>query len=35
VLQLPHPNARAPKVNCHPLTATELLEARRHLGHRA
>ncbi len=35
VLQLPHPNARAPKVNCHPLTAAQLGEARRHLRQQA
>ncbi len=35
VLQLPHPNARSPKVNCHPLTAAQLGEARRHLRQQA
>jgi hypothetical protein len=35
VLQLPHPNARAPKASCYPLTATQLAEARCHLRQRA
>ena len=35
VLQLPHPNARAPKANCRPLTGTQLAEVRRHLRQRA
>ena len=34
VLQLPHPNARAPKVNCRPLTSAELGEVRIHLRQR-
>ncbi len=35
VLQLPHPNARAPKANCHPLTAAQFAEVRRHLRQQA
>ena len=35
VLQLPHPNARAPKVNCYPLTGAQLAEVHRHLRQRA
>ncbi len=35
VLQLPHPNARASKANCHPLTGTQLAQVRRHLRRRA
>jgi hypothetical protein len=35
VLQLPHPNARAPKTNCHPLTGGQLAEVRCHLRPRA
>lgn len=35
VLQLPHPNARAPKAHCHPLIGTQLAEVRQHLRQRA
>jgi hypothetical protein len=34
VLQLPHPNARATKTNCYPLSDIQLAEARRYLRQR-